>query len=133
MARNSALAFLRLHVVGLALLVLERAISQLARPNVGDGIGARLPFRIGLSVNTLRPGDDAQSAHRLIVDWNAPGNFGGLLAPNRLLSALMDVGDQDDVWNDAFRVALQDQSIRQLADQVVFHTEVGSVEPDRRP
>src|SRR3954469_1682465 len=112
MAGNSALAFLRLHVVRLTLLVLERAISQLTRTNVGDGVVPVLPFRIGLAVSPFRPCDNAQSAHRLIVDWHAPSDFGGFLAPDRLLPALMNVGNQNDVWNDAFGMALQYQSIR---------------------
>jgi hypothetical protein len=40
----------------------------------------------------------------------------------------MDIGDQHDIGNYAFRMALQDQSIRQPADQVILHPEIGLAE-----
>ena len=133
MDSDAPLAFLRLHVVGFALLVLERSITQLAGPDVGNGVRARFPGWIRLAVDTPRPGNDAQAAYRLIVHRHAPGDLGRFLASDRLLPPLMDIGDQHDIGNYAFRMALQDQSIRQPADQVILHPEIGLAEPDRRP
>ena len=70
-------------------------------------------------------GNDAQAAYRLIVHRHAPGDLGRFLASDRLLPSLMDIGDQHDIGNYAFRMALQDQSIRQPADQVILHPEIG--------
>src|SRR5262245_57707507 len=123
MDSDASLAFLSLHVVGLALLVLERSIAQLARPDIGNGIRARFPAWVRLAVGILRPGDDAQAAHRLIVHRHAPGDLGRFLAPDRLLPALMDIGNQYDIGNYALRMALQDQPIRQPAHEVIPHSE----------
>jgi hypothetical protein len=78
---DSALTFLRFHVIGLALLVLERPIPQLAWPNVRN-----VPRQIRPAIDTLGPCDDAQPAHGLVVYRHAPGDFGRFLTPDRLLS-----------------------------------------------
>ena len=48
---DAALTFLRFHVVGLALFVLERPIPQLAGPDVRNGVRARFPLHPNLWVD----------------------------------------------------------------------------------
>jgi hypothetical protein len=70
--RDRALALLRFEIVGFALALLIAAHQLRARPDIGDRIGAGLPLLPPPAVFE-RPGDDADAAHMLVVDWHRPG------------------------------------------------------------
>jgi hypothetical protein len=69
--RDRALYLLRFEIVGLALPLLVAAFEARTRPDVGDRVGSR--FSVGLRPAILeRPGNDADTAHMLVVDRHGP-------------------------------------------------------------
>ena len=65
--RDRTLPLLCFEIVGLALPLLVAALQKRARPDVGDGVGPRLPVRLRLAI-LKGPGDNADAAHILAVD-----------------------------------------------------------------
>src|ERR1700733_10425018 len=115
---HGGLALLGFHIVRSTLLLLKRSIAQLAWSNVRDRVSSWPPRWIWTARIQFWPRDNTEAAHGFVIHGNDPGDLGCLFAPNGRCSALMHVGDKYNIGNDVFGVALENESIRQLANEV---------------
>ena len=70
------LAFLRFHIVRVALFFLIGAVPQISRADIRQRIDAGLPVFDQVTVFVFRPGNDGDAVQMFVIDRHAPGNLG---------------------------------------------------------